>query len=468
MMACTRRAALLLGVGVALWCAPGAWARSTENARTTADEPQYLITALSIAEDRNLDVSDERADGRYRAWHEVGLPLQEAVQADGSRVSPHDPGLPALLAMPAALGGWLAAKLVLAALAGALAAALLWVAVERFGVPMRVALVVVLAFAASAPVAVYATQVYPEIAAALAVTVAIGAITGRPTHRSLAVLGASVVALPWLSVKYAPIAAALAVLGLARAWREGHRRDVVALGVALGAAAAIFLAAHLAWYGAFTPYAAGSHFASGELSVMGATPDYVGRSSRIVGLFADRSFGLAAWQPAYLLAIPAFAALSRLRPRGWDALSLPFAVGLLNASFVALTMHGWWFPGRQVIVVLPAAVIAVAWWSARVRVAHWVLTSIAVVGASIFAWLVAQALLGDLRLVVSLEELSHPLWRAWRLALPDYRAFTPADRTLHGAWLALFALLTSWGWRGAGAEPERSSAHRHLPIPTPS
>ncbi|MCZ7535324.1 MAG: hypothetical protein M5T61_04855 [Acidimicrobiia bacterium] len=455
-----RRTAFLVGLGVALWCAPGAWERSTENARTTADEPQYLMTALSIAEDRSLDVSDERAAGRYRAWHAAGLPLQEEVQADGSRVSPHDPLLPALLALPVATGGWLAAKLSLGVLAGALAAAMVWVSVERFDVPLRLAVPVVLAFSASAPLAVYATQVYPEIAAALAVTVAIGAIAGHPTPRSTAALGVAVVALPWLSVKYAPIAAALVALGLVQAWREGHRRDVVALGVALGAAAAIFLAAHLAWYGGFTPYAAGSHFASGELSVMGASPDYVGRSSRIVGLLADRSFGLAAWQPAYLLAVPALGALTRLRPRGWSALSLPLAVGLLDAVFVALTMHGWWFPGRQVVVVLPAAVIAVAWWAAQVRVAPWIVRAAAIgsaaVGASVFAWLVAQSLLGDLRLVTSFETLAHPLWRAWRVALPDYRSPSGSGRALHAAWIVLFALLVASGRHSVAAIPSRA------------
>ena len=33
------------------------------------------------------------------------------------------------------------------------------------------------------------------------------------------------------------------------------------------------------------------------------------------------------------------------------------------ATFVALTMQGWWFPGRQLVVVLPAAVLAIAWWA---------------------------------------------------------------------------------------------------------
>ena len=116
-------------------------------------------------------------------FHEAGLPLQENLQPDGSRVSPHDPLLPAVLAVPMVVGGWVAAKLTLAAVAGVLAAAMLWVAVRRFGVPLRVAMLAVAAYSLAAPLAVYGTQVYPELPAALAVTVAIGALAGALDRR---------------------------------------------------------------------------------------------------------------------------------------------------------------------------------------------------------------------------------------------------------------------------------------------
>ena len=444
-----RRAAVLVGLAVAAWVAPAAWARATVGARTTADEPQYLMTALSLAEDHDLDVSDERAGGRYRAWHEAGLPLQEEVQPDGSRVSPHDPLLPALLAIPVALGGWLAAKLFLAVLTGTLAASMLWVAAARFDVPLKVAVVTVLGFGASAPLAVYGTQVYPEIAAALAVTVAIGAIAGEPTRKTIAASAVAVMALPWLSVKYAPVAAVLATLCLCRVLRVRGFRDASVLASMLAIAAALFAVAHVAWYGGLTPYAAGRHFTAGEASVMGAGPDFVGRSTRLVGLLVDRSFGIAAWQPAYLLAVPALAALSRRRPPGWVLLVLPVAAGYLNASFAALTMHGWWFPGRQLVVVLPAMVIAVAWLAALSRIVERVVAVSAALGASVFAWLTGQALTGDLRFVVSFDRLTHPIWRISRLVLPDYRELTGIDAVLHAVWIAALLFLLASGWRGA-------------------
>lgn len=449
-----RRALVLVGIVTALWVAPGALVRATDNARTTADEPQYLMTALSLAEDRDLDVRDERSEQRYRDFHEIGLPLQEKVRDDGRRVSPHDPLLPAVLAVPMALGGWLAAKLTLAALSGVLAGAMVWVAVRRFAVPLRVAVAAVLACSAAAPLAVYGTQVYPEILAALAVTAAVGATTGPLGRRGLATVSVAIAALPWLSVKYAPVAVAFGVLVLARLWPDGRRRAVYGFVAGAGVAAVVYLAAHVAWYGGPTAYASGSHFTAGELTVMGSSPDYPGRSVRLAGLLLDRDFGLAAWQPALLLAVPALAAMTRRRPPGWAVLTLPLAAGWANATFVALTMHGWWFPGRQVVVVLPCAVLALAWFATRVPVVRPLVVAGGVLGASAFAWLVTQGLLADLRLVVSFDTLGHPLWRAWGAVRPDYRDLGTAGWALHAAWTLALATCAAWGWRSvAGAAP---------------
>ena len=57
--------------------------------------------------------------------------------------------------------------------------------------------------------------------------------------------------------------------------------------------------------------------------MIGSHPDYFGRSRRLVGLFVDRDFGIAAWQPAWLLLIPALGALAGRRPSGGAALALP-------------------------------------------------------------------------------------------------------------------------------------------------
>jgi hypothetical protein len=177
---------------------------STFNGRAAVDEPQYLLTAMSLFEDGDLDIDDELDDRRWSAWHDTNLPVQTQVLEDGRQLSPHDPLLPLVLAVPVGLGGLAAAKATMAALAGAAAAATLWVAVRRFGVRLPVAAGgVALAFA-SPPLAVYGQQVYPELPAGLVAILAVAALTGPLGPRGLVGLGACVVALPWLSVKYAP------------------------------------------------------------------------------------------------------------------------------------------------------------------------------------------------------------------------------------------------------------------------
>lgn len=467
------RAMVLAGLVVAAWCALGVPLRATYGARTTADEPQYLLTAISLGEDGDLDIGDERADERWRAFHEAGLPVQEAPLPDGRTVSPHDPLLPALLAVPVLLGGWVGAKLALAALAGALAAATVWVAAERFAVPVALAALAAVAYGVSAPLAFYGTQVYPEVASALAVTVAAGAAAGPLGRRGLVTVGAAVVALPWLAVKTVPVAAALAGVALWRLWRSGRGREAVGLAAALAACGVAFVVAHRLLYGGWTVYAAGDHFVGGEATVMGYDPDYAGRSSRLVGLMVDRGFGLAAWQPAWLLAVPALAALATARPRRWPVLALPLAAGWLTATFLALTMHGWWFPGRQVVAVLPLAVVAVAWWAARLAWGRAALAAAAVAGALTAAWYGAEVLAGRLRLIIDLDATTAPLVRAVRPLLPDYRSPSTATWVAHGAWIAVVAVLAVLGRRSvppavppSSRRPRAGHRPRSRPRPT--
>lgn len=462
-LAAAGAAVAVVAVVAALAGIPG---RATYGAHTTADEPHYVLTALSLAEDRSLDVSDETAAERWRAFHEVGLPQQASVQADGRQVVPHDPLLPALLAPAVAVGGWVGAKIALALMAGALAALLCWTAVRRFGVPLPTAAAVAALCGASAPFAVYGQQVYPELPAALAVTAAVAALTGPPLRHggsgapaplSTTVAVVAVVALPWLAVKYVPVAAVLAVLALAQVW--GPRRTpsarAVVLVTAFAVAGAGYVVGHLVWYDGLTVYAAGDFFAAngGQLSVVGTDPQYLGRSRRLLGLLVGQRFGLAAWQPLWLLMVPALAALLRRRPAGWTALAAPLAAGWLVATFVALTMQGWWFPGRQVVVVLPLAALAIAWWVGAGRARLAAAVALGLLGVWSHAWLAAQTAAGRITWVVDFFATADPWYRVWRLVLPDYLEVTGRTWALHGAWLAVVAVAAASAWRQAGRAP---------------
>jgi hypothetical protein len=435
---------LAFGLLVAVVAMAGIGVRATYGAQTTADEPQYLLSALSIWEDGDLDISDELSAERYREFHEADLPEQTLLLEDGRRISPHDPLLPLLLALPMGLGGWVAAKATLALLAGVLAALTVWTARNRLGVSGRTAYWTAGVFAVAPPLAIYATQVYPEIPAALALIAGFAAVTGPLQRRGRIVLVAAVVILPWLAVKYVPVAAVLAVVGLLRAGR-GRRLGLV---IALGSAAALYVIGHVAIYDGLTAYATGDHFVGGELTAVGTDVDLWGRSTRLIGLLVDRGFGIGAWQPAFfLLPLVAAWAVARRDPRlavaGWL-----LGAGWLVATFVALTMHGWWFPGRQLVVVLPMAVLLIgAWVDEAPRRRLPTMAALGALGAVAFGLLVFEGLQGQLTWVVDCGATSNPTYRAISLLLPDYMAPSPGSWLLHGIWVAGAVVLAAVGWR---------------------
>jgi hypothetical protein len=473
----SRSLLLLVFAGVALWAGLGLDARASYGARMIADEPQYVLSAISLVEDGDLDIADELAAERWRVFHEVQLPRQTEPRPNGSELSPHDPLLPVLLAPGVGLFGWVGARLTMAAVAGALASLLVWTAVVRLRVRLGVALVTVAAFSLSAPLSSYGSQVYPELVAGLAVAVASAALLGPPSSRRTVAWVTAVVALPWLGVKYAPVAAAITAAAL---WLElarpvistpmrstpGHhlvenrRRAAVAVAV-LVAAGTVYLAFHQAVYGGWTVYAAGDHFVDGELTVVGHDADHLGRSVRLVGLLVDRHFGLVAWAPVYLLAVPAVAALLRPRRRPGgpvrSVLLLPLAAGWATATWVALTMHGWWWPGRQIVVVLPSVVLAVARFvDGRGRLV--VATAVAgAIGAATWLWLVVETTFGGITLIVDFDRTSNPWVRAWRQLLPDQRADGFATAAREVLWVVVLAVLAVAGWRtgrSAGADED--------------
>jgi hypothetical protein len=101
-----------------------------------------------------------------------------------------------------------------------------------------------------------------------------------------------------------------------------------------------------------------------------------------------------------------------------------------------------------VVVVLPLAVLAIAWWAAHVRPVATVAAALGVVGAACWAWLLADVVvLDDLRLIIDFGQTSNPISRAWRLALPELRSPVTGDWLRYAAWLVAAAVAAGAGWR---------------------
>jgi hypothetical protein len=108
-----------------------------------------------------------------------------------------------------------------------------------------------------------------------------------------------------------------------------------------------------------------------------------------------------------------------------------------------------------VVVVVPCLVLAVAWWAGHTRAARVFVVVAGVFGALAWAWLVAEVLDRRRTLIFDFESTANPLYRAWRLMLPDYRHPEAGDWVLQVAW---FAALAAVAVLALHASRSRSSA----------
>lgn len=184
---------------------------------TTGDEPHYLIFAHSLAYDFDIDLRNnyvEEVSLRYYRFpmsggHNFELP-------DGRLVSWHGIGLALLLAPVIFVGGGLlGARLEIIVISALLAQQLFGLLRDlRLGGPALTWLVWT-AVVFCLPLVVYSNQVYPEVPAALLTVFSVRAIFAREVSTCQAWKASlAMAALPWLHVRYAPIAAALE-LGIA-------------------------------------------------------------------------------------------------------------------------------------------------------------------------------------------------------------------------------------------------------------
>jgi hypothetical protein len=210
----------------------------------------------------------------------------------------------------------------------------------------------------------------------------------------------------------------------------------------------VYLEVHRRLYGGWTVYAAGDHFTeTGQLSVVGTRVDLLGRSRRLSGLLVDRDFGLVPWSPVWLLVPLAAGALARRRPAGAVLLLATVAAAWLNATFVALTMHGWWVPGRQVVVVLPLAAVAVAWVVDRVPLLVPAVVVAGLAAASNWLWLAVEASTGRRTLVIDFAATDAPAYRLLRPLFPDGMTPSGSSHVLLAIWTVVLLAVVVAGWR---------------------
>ena len=413
--------------------------RASRGASITGDEPFYLLTTQSLLQDGDLDLANQYDARTYEDFfdHHDELWKQSAPLPDGRLLSPHNPGLSVLLIPGFALGGLIGAQVQLLIMAAA-AMTLAYLLAARLCRNRLICWAATLAVGLSATAFIYSTEVYPEFPAALALVACLLIVT-RQAKMSVAEavwLAAGLTAICWLGVKYVPLALLVAAYFI---WKADTRGRVVlsALGVVSGG---IFIGFHLVTFDSLTPYNVNVVYAGlSSVQLVDQHVEFADRVYRLWGLFIDQRFGIGRWTPIFLVAAPALALLLTGDDRRRIVLGL-VAAQILIAVFVAITLMGWWFPGRTMLTVIPLLAIPVALLAERSGpILRWSLLALALYGLAVTAGLAYAGLTGEVTIAVDPFDMRFLPFSALSWAFPVYTHWDWHTWLTTCVWLAVAA-----------------------------
>lgn len=340
------------------------------------DEPHYLVLAQSIWLDGDLDIENNHARRDYAAYLGTASlePHSLARGVDGAQYSVHPIGLPLMVAPILAVLGYPGVVLLLVIVA-TLVSALAWIWLRHLTGSVAAATFGWAVVALSLPVVCGSGLVYPEMPAALLVTLAfavglrepdpLGSAAPRPIRlpalRPL-VVGLAAAGLPWLSSKFAPLSAVLIVIGVVRAAAAGA--GTTGRGRALAGLLGPYTVSLVGWFTFFIVFW-GSPWPSAAYGGADQTQMALANWQRgLPGIFFDQEYGVLAYAPAVALAAVGLWSM-------WQAGGRARRTGIEVAAAVAalvLTVTGhamWWggssVPGRFTLPILPVLALPVAW-----------------------------------------------------------------------------------------------------------
>jgi hypothetical protein len=409
------------------------------------DEPHYLMVAESLFRDGDLSLERDYAEGRYAAFHDAPLAPHYRVRGRNAAIySLHAVGLSVLVLPAWALGGYSAVTVFLALLAALVALEVReWVraVTGREGLADAVGWVAAL----TPPLLHYAGLVFTEVPAALALS--FGLRRGRQPALggggALAV-GLAAAALPWLNVRYAPLAALVLAHAL---WRRPRLRFAAAVLAPSAVSGLGLLVYHQVLYGFWDPR-----------RVYGRRPELSlsNLAEGLPGLLLDQEFGLLVYAPVLALALPGLALLWRRDKKVTVTILAAVVVVLLTAGAWPMWRGGFNPPGRFLVPVAPFLLVAVATAFDRRG-----LTA----GASLllgFSLWTGLAGAWEPRLVHRDRDGTAPLFRQlsgareWTGLLPAYVLSDPDRHRLAAVWAV--ALLAAVPWRGRPTSAARVAA----------
>jgi hypothetical protein len=427
----------------------------------TGDQPYYLMDALSILQDGDLNLRnnfEQRDEDKFyaRAPHPDGFvgmaapyplpPLRanSVARPENEEYHYHPPGLGALLVPAWTVGSWFSlwwpATIVFMCLIGALTALNAFLLAHAITGRLGIAWAVWLPIAFSNPLMSFSFLIFTELPTALLLIYPFRrlALGWRTNGRGrLLLIGLSVAYIPWLAPRAGLLAATLALYAIVQ-WRRSRAPTRALAWLFVPLATSIALLAYYNWFLYGTPLPVGDLVVGLKVGVKTFHWPWHGlhELSRFLdgafGLFFDRSFGLLPYAPFYVLAVPGLVALvawgrsSDRRLAAWmAALAIPYLFFI--AAFENWTGI-WSAPARYLVTFVPllAAPLAASLAAGgRVyRALYAVLAAPAV--------LLMVVMLDDARLLFPINEPAEAAtfrWLATNPAAPfhlDLRGFVPS------------------------------------------
>lgn len=435
----------------------------------TGDEPFYVMTALSILRDGDIEESNNYARRDYESFYPPNplpagwrgwpafprtLPPHPAHSVRPGLYSKHGLGVALLILGPYALGGRVAAVLALNLVAALVALNMVLLARRYLSSPEgapssspprfggaggAAAIALALPFALANPLMSYAYLIFPEVFAALAIVYAFRrSREDRNTALQWAGVGLALAILPWLHARFAPAVLGLGLILLPGLRRERDRRRRLALVIPPAVSAVALVSYYLYIYGRPLP----------DPADHAGFNDPAGTVNAFFGLFLDEQWGLLIYTPIYLLAGIGFATFWARRRADAAALLAVVAPYLLLVALYRVWWGEWGPAARYLAPVAPLAIAPLACWAASIR------RPLAVAAVALFALPGFAAMAGFLAAPQLLY--NHPTghsalftaWAArlgerWPKVIPSFQPYAPSPAHLRAGWSLLLAWLVT-------------------------
>ncbi len=432
----------------------------------TGDEPFYVMTALSLARDGDLDESNNYARRDYdsfyppnplptgwRGWPAFprDLPPHPAQTSRPGLYSKHGLGVALLILIPYVVGERVAVLLLLN-LVAALVALNIALLARRYtaGWVWPTAIAAVLAL--SNPLMSYAYLIFPEVFAALAIVYAYRrALAADNSTAQWLLVGLALGLLPWLHARFIPAVAGLLVVIAWRTRAAGAARrlpvPLPSLAPLLGSGVAL-VGYYLYVYGRPFPSAADHAGFNDPLATVNA----------FFGLLLDEQWGLLIYAPVYLLVL--LTAATFWRHARVDALALLIVVApyLLLVAWYRVWWGEWGPPARYLAPIAPLAAAPLACWVARARP---FLAVPAIVLAALPGFAVMGGFLAAPQLMYNHPDGHSALFKAWAAQLdgrtwpkviPSFQFYSPSSGWRRFAWSLLLAAVVLLPWLAPDAK----------------